>query len=162
MKPLATLFSLAVSTQAALAGDMIIGIGQDDVLDQTDTEAAALVIEYHADPFWTGEKASYGLAIAGQVDGDGDVFLGVGVAALWELGSGPWFVEASFMPGYYAKGSGGSPLGGNLQFRTLLGLGYQLSQSRSISISIDHKSNADIENQNPGGETLAIRYKVGF
>ena len=162
MKLIAYSVTLALSASTALAADLIVGLGQDDVFDQTDTQAAALVVEYHADPFWSGQRAAYGLAVAGQVDGDGDLFFGIGVAAKWGLGSGPWYVEASYMPAYYDKGSGGSPLGGNLQFRTLLGLGYELSEHRSISIAVDHKSNGGIEDQNPGGETLAFRYRVVY
>ncbi|GFE49049.1 hypothetical protein So717_08020 [Roseobacter cerasinus] len=162
MKTFASVLTFTLATSPAFAGDLITGLGVDDVFDQTDTETGALIIEYHADPFYSGQIASYSLAGAGQIDGDGDVFIGVGVSAIWSIGQGPWFVEGSFMPGYYDAGSGGSELGGNLQFRSLIGVGYKLANNSRISIAIDHKSNADIEDINPGSETLAVRYSFDF
>lgn len=162
MKTFASVLTFALATSPVLADEYVIGLGVDDVLDQTDTQAVALVFEYHADPFFSGQTASYSLAGAGQVDDDGDIFIGVGVHARWSIGGGPWFVEGSFMPGYYDEGTGGSPLGGNLQFRSLIGIGYTLADNSRISLAFDHKSNADIEDTNPGGETLAVRYTFDF
>ncbi len=162
MKNIASILTFALASTTAFADEFVVGLGVDDVLDQTDTQSGAFILEYHADPFFSGRTASYSLAGAGQIDADGDVFVGVGVYAIWMISEGPWFVEGSFMPGYYDEGTGGSPLGGNLQFRTLLGVGYKLTDSGRISIAIDHKSNADIEDVNPGGETLAVRYTFNF
>ena len=162
MKYFASILTFTLTTSTAFAGDYVIGLGVDDVFDQTDTTTGAVVIEYHADPFYDGARADYSFAAAGQVDGDGDIFIGIGVHAEWSIGTGPWFVEGSFMPGYYDEGSDGSDLGGNVQFRTLLGVGYRLTDTSSISLAIDHRSNADIEDINPGNETLALRYTIGF
>lgn len=154
---------LALTAPTSLfAGEYVLGLGYDDVLDQTGTEAAAFVVEYHFDPFYSGERASYGWGFAGQVDTDSDVFVGFGVHANWAIGSGNWFVEGSFMPGYYDEGSSGTDLGGNVQFRSLIGIGYALTAERKLSLAIDHKSNADIEDRNPGSETLVLRYTVDF
>ena len=111
---------------------------------------------------YRGQRAAYSLAGAGQVDADGDIFVGVRIHAQLSIGEGPWFIEGSVMPGYYDAGTGGSPLGGNLQFRSLIGVGYRLNDHSKVSIAVDHKSNADIENVNPGGETLAVRYSFNF
>ena len=162
MRYIASILTFILSTSAVSADEFVLGIGADDVLDQTDTSSGAFIAEYHADPFRTGRSAQYSIAVAGQVDGDGDIFFGAGVYAKWSLGEGPWFLEGSFMPGYYDQGTGGSPLDGNLQFRTLFGVGYNLTDNSRISLAIDHKSNAGIEDTNPGGETLAIRYTFGF
>ncbi len=162
-----TIFALAAFASPAGAGELVLGLGAGDVLDQTGTTAPAVVVEYRADPFHSGPSRSgaaarYSLAVAGQADGDGDIFVGVGLAAVWPIRGGPWFVEAGFMPGYYDHGGGGTSLGGNLQFRTLLGIGYSLSETARISVAIDHKSNADIEDRNPGEETLSLRYARTF
>lgn len=53
---------------------------------------------------------------------DGDMWMGAG--AKWtskNIGLGPFFVEASLMPGIYAQGDG-PDLGGALQFRSAVGL----------------------------------------
>lgn len=34
------------------AGDLLVGIGVDDVSDRTGTEAITLGLEYHANPFY--------------------------------------------------------------------------------------------------------------
>ena len=162
MKYLTSILTFMTVTSTATAGEYVLGIGYDDVLDQTGTEAAAFVAEYHADPFYSGERASYAWVGAGQLDTDGDVFLGIGVHANWLIGEGKWFVEGSFMPGYYEDGSDGTDLGGNVQFRTLFGVGYTVAPGRKLSLAIDHKSNADLEDRNPGSETLVLRYTVDF
>ena len=66
------------------------------------------------------------------------------------------------MPGYYDRGSDGTPLGGNIQFRGLVGVGYKISNTQRVSLAIDHKSNAGLEDKNPGSETLVLRYTKRF
>lgn len=156
------LVALTIDTAPVWAEEYVLGLGIDDVMNRTDTKSETIVVEYHADPFRRGRTAEYSFAVAGQVDGDGDVFVGAGVYAKWSLAQGPWFLEGSFMPGYYGQGSEGSSLNGNIQFRTLLGVGYELTDHSRISLALDHKSNAGIEDSNPGGETFAMRYTVGF
>lgn len=73
-----------------------------------------------------------------------------------------WFVEGSLAAGYYDAGSRGMDLGGNVQFRTLAGIGYRVSYRSRISISIDHLSNAGIEDSNPGREAVTVRYGMSF
>ena len=162
MKKIAFLMIVLFNATIVSADEFVFGLGYDDVFDQTDTQSGAFVFEYHANPFYEGSTSAYSFGGAAQVDGDGDVFVGLGVTANWSIGDGPWFVEGSFMPGYYDQGSDGTPLEGNVQFRTLLGLGYSFGGQRSISLSIDHKSNANLEDENPGSETLTLRYTLGF
>lgn len=163
MKYLIAVLAVVIMTVfAAQADDLIVGLGGDDVTDQTNTQALALVIEYHTEPFYTGASASYGFAGTIQLDNDTDVFVGAGLAAVWLFEGKRWFIEGSFMPGFYDQGSGGTDLGGNIQFRTLLGVGYRLDGNRSVSLAIDHKSNGDLEERNPGSETITVRYRVGF
>ena len=155
------LLALALPTTVS-AGEYVLGLGYDNVRETTGTGAASFVAEYHLEPFYSGERASYAWGFAGQVNTDGDVFLGFGVHAHWAIGTGPWFVEGSFMPGYYDDGRNGTDLGGNIQFRSLIGIGYALAANRKISLAIEHKSNAGLEDHNPGSETLVLRYAVGF
>ena len=145
----------------AFAGEVRIGIGFDDVLDQTDTQAAAIVFELHGDR--VAGTGALGLHFAGalQADADGDIWAGAGIAATFDL-SPQWFAEASFMPGLYSAGSGGTPLNGDIQFRSLIGVGYRISEVWSVGITIDHKSNANLSSPNPGSETLALRFGRSF
>lgn len=152
----------ALSAPAVFAEEYVIGLGYDDVFDQTGTQSAAVLLEYHANPFFSGSRADYSFAVAGQVDTDGDIFIGFGVHAIWSIGQSPWFIESSFMPGFYDQGSRGTPLDGHLQFRSLIGVGYRLTETSRISLAVDHKSNADREDTNPGSETLSLRFTRDF
>ena len=90
----------------------------------------------------------------------GDIWLGAG--ARWtsqELFAGPLFVEASFMPGFYFNDAG-PDLGGNLHFRSSLGVGYAFANGTTVSVAYDHRSNGDTLSYNPGLETLALRVAV--
>ncbi len=99
--------------------------------------------------------------VAAQANDDGDTYVGIGLSALWNT-SENWFIEGSLATGYYGEGSDGTDLGGELQFRTLIGFGYMLSDRASLSLAIDHLSNAGIEDENPGREAVWIRYRRSF
>lgn len=150
------------STSAAFSGEVVLGLGVDDVLKHTETSATAFVAEYHSSPFFEGSRTAYSFAVAAQFDSDQDVFLGAGLSAQWHVKDSPWFIEGSFMPGLYTKGTDGTPLNGKVQFRTLIGLGYELNDTSRVSLALDHKSNARLKSPNPGSETLVIRYHHSF
>ena len=81
----------------------------------------------------------------------------VGAGARWEKAlTGPFFVEASFMPGYDTGGNG-PDIGGNLQFRSSLGLGYAFDNGATLALAYDHRSNAERRDLNPGLETISLR-----
>jgi len=88
----------------------------------------------------------------------GAVWVGAGAKVRWELGPDV-FVEGSIMPGYYEAGDG-PDLGGSLQFRSALGVGYEFAGGATVTVLYDHRSNAGIEDLNPGLETLSIRYAI--
>lgn len=149
---------LATSAQA---NDFVLGLGQSNFDDSDESQPFTVQLEYHTAPFleysW-GDISGIGVL---EVDDDNNTYVGAGVAALWNTGQ-KWFIEASLAAGYYGRGSDGQDLGGNVQFRSLLGLGYRVSDTRRISIAIDHLSNAGIEDTNPGRNAISIRYGVSF
>jgi lipid A 3-O-deacylase len=53
-------------------------------------------------------------------------------------------------------------LGSRFLFRESLELGYSFTPSQSISIMLDHVSNANLANRNEGLDNLGIRYGVKF
>lgn len=97
-------------------------------------------------------QKSLGVSITDQ----GSVWIGYGNKTQWELGSG-WFFEGSAMPGLYVEGNG-EDLGGAIQFRSSLGLGYEFDNGATLSMHYDHRSNAGLDDDNPGLETIGIRY----
>ncbi|MGJ8622469.1 MAG: acyloxyacyl hydrolase [Yoonia sp.] len=102
------------------------------------------------------------LTFGGSATLDGDLWVGGG--AKWtsqDFISGPFFFEASLMPGLYARGDG-PEIGGVLQFRSALGAGYEFGNGATLTVLFDHRSNADIQVVNPGLETLGLRYAIAL
>jgi len=108
---------------------------------------------------------SYGpfqITYGASATGDGDLWIGVG--AKWtshDVIDSPFFIEASLLPGLYARGAG-PDIGGALQFRSALGAGYEFANGGTLSVHYDHRSNGDTQDVNPGLETLGIRYAVSL
>ena len=148
-----TLYTLALSGTAT-AQSIDFGLVGD-----TNSGRLGLVGEYYAAPSLEYGAFSIGWGIAGKIESDGDVWAGVGIAASLAL-SETMFAEASLMPGYYHANE--TVLGGNLQFRTLIGLGAQLSDSTALILSVDHLSNANTHPFNPGMNSAALRFRTRF
>jgi hypothetical protein len=139
---MAILFALAVvncgiGVSSAKAGELVFGLGQDNIDDDRYSEAFALQLEYHADPIFEYDWGIISVFGVLEVDDDSDIYVVAGVATLWDI-SASWFVEASLAAGYYDRGSDSLDLGGNIQFRTLIGLGYRLSKKSGLSIALEH------------------------
>ena len=106
---------------------------------------------------------SYGVfqpVIGASATSDGDLWLGTG--AKWTTQSvieGPFFVELSFMPGLYIQADG-PDLGGPLEFRGALGVGYAFDNGATLMVLADHRSNADLGDINPGLETVGFRFAM--
>ena len=81
--------------------------------------------------------------IGASVTDSGGIWVGAG--AKWTskaMFGGPFFIDASLMPGFYDQGDG-PDIGGALQFRSLLGAGYEFANGVTVLASYDHRSNAD-------------------
>lgn len=100
--------------------------------------------------------------IAASITEEGGAWFGAG--AKWtteDLINGPFFIEASLLPGAYFDNND-VDIGGILQFRSALGIGYTFDNGSTLLVSYDHRSNGDITAFNPGLETIAIRYAFAF
>jgi hypothetical protein len=81
----------------------------------------------------------------------------VGAGVLYRLQSPQGlFVEGHIMPGVYIAGDG-RELGGTLQFRSGIEVGFAAPSGLRYGLSFDHRSNADTNSANPGLETLQFR-----
>ena len=143
------LLSLSVNSVHA---DWVAGVTSD-----VDTHGVGGVVEYHWRDFATVGGLSGNIAVAGRIDGDGDGFAGAGVAGRYRFDGG-FFIEGSFMPGMYRDGD--TDLGGALQFRSLLGAGYEINDDFSISLSYDHMSNGSTQGDNPGSDAVMLRFII--
>ena len=91
-----------------------------------------------------------------------DVWIGNGANLEWTFGKRDQaFVELSLMPGFYFQGNG-VDLGGVLEARSGIAVGYEFQNGGKLAVSFDHRSNADIYATNPGLETLGLRYTLRF
>ena len=91
-----------------------------------------------------------------------DVWIGNGANIEWTFGRrDAVFLELSLMPGFYFQGNG-PDLGGILEARSGIALGYEFQNGGKLAVSFDHRSNADIYGTNPGLETLGVRYTLRF
>ena len=127
------------------------------VTTDLDTQGIGGQIEYHWQEFGSLGGLVANFAVAARLDADGDGWMGGGVAGLYRLRDG-FFVEGSFMPGAYKVGE--TDLGGALHFRSLIGVGYEFSESFAISITIDHMSNGSTQSENPGSDAITLRFKI--
>ena len=100
----------------------------------------------------------YRPAYALSVGIDGETWFGIGARWTHDLGRDT-FIEASLFPGLYLDGQG-PDLGSPVQFRAALGVGHVLANGLSVTLSFDHRSNADLSRINPGLETFSIRFAL--
>lgn len=119
-----------------------------------DTSGIGAVAEHHWQGFVTRGALSGNIAAAGRIDSDGDGWVGIGIAGRYQFSNG-FFLEGSFMPGLYRRGD--TDLGGSLQFRSLIGAGFNVGKDLSLSVTIDHLSNGGTQSINPGSEAIMLR-----
>lgn len=99
--------------------------------------------------------------VSAAVTDQGDVWIGGGIKWRTDTNDTPIFFEGSFQPGMHIAGEG-PDLGGELHFRSALGVGYEFENGGSVLVSFDHRSNGDIEDVNPGMEVLSFTYSMAF
>ena len=148
--PTITAAAIVATTGIACADTAVVGAVRD-----IHRGGYGSMIEYH----WTETLAakrnwSAGWAGAAHTEADKDRWIGFGVSGEYTLTESV-FLEASFMPGYYSKGA--TDLGGNLHFRTTLGIGYAVSDAYALSLAVSHWSNGGIETRNPGTDMVMLR-----
>ncbi|NDV49097.1 MULTISPECIES: acyloxyacyl hydrolase [Roseobacteraceae] len=101
----------------------------------------------------------FGQAIGVSMTEDGEGWLGYGATYKKNFGYSPFYAELHLMPGIYMD-NGGFDLGGPLEFRSGIELGYEFNQGWRVGLSYDHRSNADIYDNNPGIETVQLRVSI--
>jgi lipid A 3-O-deacylase len=90
---------------------------------------------------------------------DGELWGGIGSAYTLSDSRSGMFVQIHTMAGLYAPGSG-VDLGGPIEFRSGLEVGYQTPKGIRLGLSVDHRSNAGIYSSNPGLETVQFRVSI--
>jgi lipid A 3-O-deacylase len=121
----------------------------------------AISADYHFAP-WR-ESGRLRLAFGGGIvaDDSDSLWIGAGLTATLAFHE-RWFGEFSFFPGYYNAGSSTTELGSDVEFRTLAAIGYRVSDRVALSIALDHRSNAGIDRDNPGVNSVMLRLHSRF
>ena len=101
----------------------------------------------------------FGTAAGLSVTEHGEMWIGVGQTLTYNFGNSPLFVELHAMPGLYLP-NGGFDLGGPLEFRSGVEIGFENRKGWRFGLSYDHRSNAGIFKNNPGIETVQFRVSI--
>lgn len=102
-------------------------------------------------------QATYGVSVTDE----GSVWVGAGPSYTLPLKSEAVFVQLHAMAGLYLQGDG-PDLGGPVEFRSGVEVGFFADNGTRFGLSYDHRSNADIYEANPGLETVQFRVSVPF
>lgn len=86
----------------------------------------------------------------------GDLWAGLGHSYSMSAGDTGLFAEFHAMTGIYER-SGGPDLGGPIEFRSGVEVGYEWPSGWRAGVSYDHRSNAELYATNPGIETIQFR-----
>lgn len=98
--------------------------------------------------------------VSASLTGTGDAWVGAGLKWTSEHRFHfPIYFEGYAMPGLYSAGDG-PDIGGFIQFRGSIGLGYEFDNGIRAVVGYDHRSNAGIWEENSGLETLHLRISV--
>lgn len=147
----------AMISTASLAGEIVVGIGADDIL--RDDIPFALSGELRSDPVFGLGPVKLGVGAGAEIDGDSDAWAGVGLVGYIYIPGTGFRIEGSEMVGAYHNG-GGNDLGHGLEFRSQIGISYAVTDRVRIGAAFNHKSNAGLSKRNPGVETIFAT--VGF
>ena len=149
---LACLATLFFSVEARAQQYITLGAGAFDVLD--DEANAQFSLEYRGDYAWQRLRPVLGVS----VDTDGGTYGYAG--GNWDIplfGSDRLLLIPNFVVGAYHQGNS-KDLGGALEFRSGLELGYRFDNDAQLGLTFNHISNASIYDENPGAESLMLLY----
>ena len=100
-------------------------------------------------------RLSYGLSATTK----GSLWAGLGQTYTIPFAERDGYIQLHTMAGLYARGNG-ADLGGPLEFRSGIEIGYEADNGWRYGISFDHRSNADLFERNPGLETIQFRVSI--
>lgn len=136
----------------AQEGRLIGVLGQD-----TSSKSAEVQLRYLAPPAVWKLQPLFGLSVSENGSG----WAGLGSGLTWGADKAGPFLRVSFMAGLYRAGSG-PDLGGALQFRSALDLGYLANNNMEYGVGVDHRSNAGLNRRNPGLDTAYLFVTVAL
>jgi hypothetical protein len=103
----------------------------------------------------------FGQAAGFSVGQKGEVWAGYGATYSIPLGLTGFYIEFHLMPGVYLS-NGGFDLGGWLEFRSGIEVGYETASGWRYALGYDHRSNGGTFKKNPGMETMHLRVSAPY
>jgi hypothetical protein len=122
------------------------------VLYRGDREGVELYLRRDTGTAFGPFGLSYGLSVTSR----GAVWAGAGIVQKIDLPASDAYVAAYFMPGLYLRGDG-VDLGGPVNARAGVEVGWRIDGGARIGLSVDHRSHGGIFARNPGVETVQLR-----
>jgi hypothetical protein len=137
---------------------VLLGLGWSGI--ESDDDSVAATVEARTGSLLQAHWFEVRLGAAAEIDSDADLWGGAGLVLTLPL-TDAFRLEASFMPGLYAEGSG-RDLGGPVQFRSLIGVSYAIAPGYRVGLAVNHKSNANLYDENPGEDSAFAFVAVTF
>ena len=104
-------------------------------------------------------RGPFQLTYGASVTDAGGVWVGIGNTTTYTTANNRWYAQFHTMPGLYLKGDE-VDLGGSIQFRSGIEIGYENRAGVRMGLSVDHRSNAGLDSRNPGLETVQFRVSI--
>lgn len=149
----------AATTLSAAAQEVTLGLGYSDYHRESAENGALFAVEYLHTPFYESGRLSARWGGALQVVETGDVFAGIGISGVYDMNNN-WFIETSVMPGAYHESSPENDLGSAFEIRSMLAVGKRFGNGQAVSLGLSHKSNASTADENPGVNSLTLRWHM--
>ena len=104
-------------------------------------------------------RGPFQLTYGASVTDEGGLWVGIGSTTTYTTPNERWYAQFHAMPGLYARG-GDEDLGGPIEFRSGIELGYRNRAGVRVGLGADHRSNAGLYGDNPGIETVHVRVSI--
>ena len=104
-------------------------------------------------------RGPFQLTYGASVTDAGGVWIGLGNTTTYTTANNRWYAQFHTMPGLYLQGDE-VDLGGSIQFRSGIEIGYENRAGVRMGLSVDHRSNAGLDSRNPGLETVQFRVSI--
>lgn len=142
---------------SASAGEnlLLLGAGGFNIMRTTDN-SAEFRAEYSGRQQWHG----FGTQAGVNVNTDGGIYTFAGFNYEYVF-SNNLYVSPNVAVGDYVQNDS-KRLGGPIEFRSGLELGYKTKRGDRIGAAISHISNAGIYDHNPGEESIVLLYGYKF
>lgn len=141
--------SLAVQAQSP---QVAISAGSFEVFESD--SSLELGIEYR----FVAQESLFNLIPAFGISANTDGGYWAHAGARYDINMGEKWVLTPQLAAVGYENGGGQNLGSGFLFRTGIELGYRISPTSRLALTLHHMSNADLAKNNPGSESLILSY----